>query len=143
MILLDANLLLYAVNTDSPDHSTAYKWWSRSIQNDEPIGIYTGVAFAFIRLSTNRRVFTQPLNVSEAFAYLNNWLDFPNVRLVEAELEDIAVAEQLLTTAGTGGNLVSDAQIAAAALRLNAIVHTADPDFARFPRVKWKNPLRK
>ncbi len=142
MILPDTNLLLYSVNTDSPDHPTAFNWWSELIQSEAPIGIYTGVAFAFVRLSTNRRVFAQPLSVTEAFAYLNNWLSFPNVRLVEAEFDDLAVTEHLLTTAGTGGNLVSDAQIAAAALRLSAIVHSCDADFDRFPKLKWFNPLK-
>lgn len=86
-------------------------------------------------------MFAQPLSVQDAFAYLNNWLSFPNVRLVEAELDDLVTTEHLLEAAGTGGNLVSDAQIAAAALRLGATVHTADADFARFPKVKWINPL--
>lgn len=142
MILLDANLLLYSVNTDSLDHKSAYQWWRDLIQSETPIGIHTAVAFAFIRLSTNRRVFTQPLSAPDAFAYLNNWSSFPNVRLIEAKLEDIALAEQLLTTAGTGGNLVIVAQIVAAALRLNAKVHSADADFDRFKIVKWKNPLK-
>ncbi len=141
MILPDANLLLYSVNSDSLDHQCAFTWWSELIQSEAPIGIYTGVAFAFIRLSTNRRVFAQPLSVEEAFAYLNNWLSFPNVRWIEAELDDLATAETLLEAAGTGGNLVSDAQIATAALRLDATVYSADADFDRFPNLKWENPL--
>jgi toxin-antitoxin system PIN domain toxin len=141
MILPDANLLLYAVNTNSPDHHEAFDWWKSLLASDTPVGLYTGVVFAFIRLSTNRRVFSQPLTVEEAFAYLQNWLAFPSVELVDAELEDLLIAEQLLTAAGTGGNLVSDAQIAAAAVRLKAIVHSADADFDRFPNLKWLNPL--
>lgn len=142
MILPDANLLLYAVNTDSRDHKKAYRWWSDLVRSDAPVGVYTGVAFAFVRLSTNRRVFLTPLSVEEAFAYLNNWLSFPQVQLVDAELEDLAVAQDLLQTAGTGGNLVSDAQIAAAALRLKGTVHSADADFGRFEGIKWVNPIR-
>lgn len=142
MILPDANLLLYAVNTDSRDHEKAYRWWSDLVRSDAPVGVYTGVAFAFVRLSTNRRVFLTPLSVEEAFAYLNNWLSFPQVQLVDAELEDLAVAQDLLQTAGTGGNLVSDAQIAAAALRLKGTVHSADADFGRFEGIKWVNPIR-
>ena len=141
MILPDANLLLYAVNTDSIDHSKSLKWWQNLIESDAAVGLYTGVVFAFVRLSTNRRVFAQPLTTQEAFAYLNNWLDFPAVSLIDAELEDLATTEALLTAAGTAANLVSNAQIAAAALRLNATVHSADADFARFPKVKWFNPL--
>lgn len=141
MILPDANLLLYAVNTDSPDHAAAFDWWKSLLESDAAVGLYMGVAFAFVRLSTNRRVFSQPLTVEEAFAYLRNWLAHPSVELVEAELEDLLVAERLLTVAGTGGNLVSDAQIAAAALRLKASIHSADTDFDRFPEIDWHNPL--
>lgn len=141
MILPDANLLLDAVNTDSIDHSKALKWWQDLIESGAPVGLYTGVIFAFVRLSTNRRVFERPLSTQEAFAYVHNWLDFPAVSLVDAELEDIATAETLLTAAGTAANLVSDAQIAAAALRLNGTVHSADADFGRFPKLKWHNPL--
>lgn len=141
MILPDANLLLYAVNTDSMDHPEALKWWQDLIESGAAIGLHTGVVFAFVRLSTNRRVFERPLTTQEAFAYLNNWLDFPAVSLIDAELEDLTTTEALLTTAGTAANLVSDAQIAAAALRLNGTVHSANADFARFPKVKWHNPL--
>lgn len=141
MVLPDANLLLYAVNTDSPDHAKALAWWKTLLESGAPIGLYTGVVFAFVRLSTNRRVFSHPLTVEEAFAYLKNWLDFPCVELIDAELEDLAMTEELLRTAGTGGNLVSDAQIAAAAIRLAAEIHSADADFDRFPSAKWMNPL--
>ena len=141
MILPDANLLLYAVNSDSPDHREAFDWWKDLLQSDAEVGIYTGVAFAFIRLSTNRRIFSRPLSVRESFAYLNNWLEFRSVRLVDAELEDVLTAEALLVEAGTGGNLVSDAQIAAAAIRLSGTIYSADTDFARFKQVKWLNPL--
>ncbi|MEM1221551.1 MAG: TA system VapC family ribonuclease toxin [Verrucomicrobiota bacterium] len=140
-MLPDADLLIYSVNIDSSDHTKAYRWWNDLVKSDVPIGIYTDVAFAFIRLSTNRRVFNQPLTVEESFGYLNNWLGFAQTKLVETELEDLAVAAKLLKRVGTGGNLTSDAQIAAAALRLDATVHSADADFGRFEKLKWFNPL--
>ena len=143
MILPDANLLLYAINSDSPDHRVAFNWWKSLLQSGAAVGLYTGVVFAFIRLSTNRRVFSNPLSVEQAFAYIQNWLAHPNVEWVDAEAEDLVVAERLLTAAGTGGNLVSDAQIAAAALRLKAIIHSADTDFDRFPEINWNNPLNR
>jgi hypothetical protein len=141
MILPDANLLLYSVNTDSPDHEAAFGWWKDLLHSSSPIGLYSGVAFAFVRLSTNRRVFTHPLTVDKAFAYINNWICFSSVNWVDAEIGDLKVVESLLQAAGTGGNLVSDAQIAAAAIRLNGTVHGADADFGRFSGVKWFNPL--
>jgi len=142
MILPDANLLLYVVNSDSPDHAEAYAWWNDLLHNRTPVGLYSGVAFAFVRLSTNRRVFTSPLTTAKAFAYLHNWMAFSVVRWVNAEPEDLKVTEDLLREAGTGGNLVSDAQIAAAAMRLKGTVHSADADFGRFPGLTWHNPLK-
>ncbi|NDV62759.1 type II toxin-antitoxin system VapC family toxin [Puniceicoccales bacterium CK1056] len=143
MIIPDVNLLLYTVNVDSPDHAAAYRWWEELLHSGAPIGLYSGVAFSFVRLSTNRRVFTHPLMVGEAFAYIQNWLEFSVVNWVDATLEDLPVAENLLQVAGTGGNLVSDAQIAAAAIRLGGTVFSVDSDFGRFPKVKWQNPLGK
>lgn len=141
MILPDVNLLLYTINADSPDHEAAYEWWKDLLHSGKPVGLYSGVAFAFVRLSTNRRVFTNPLRLEEAYAYLQNWLDFSTVSWVEASLEDLRVSENLLREAGTGGNLVSDAQIAATAIRLKGTVASADTDFGRFSNVKWENPL--
>lgn len=142
MILPDVNLLLYAIDTDSKDHPKAYHWWKELIESGAAVGLYTGVVFAFVRLATNRRVFANPLSTEEAFAYLRNWLEFPAVSLIEAELEDLSTVEDLLKAAGTAANLVSDAQIAAAALRLKGIVHSVDTDFERFPKVKYFNPLK-
>ncbi len=141
MVLPNTNLLLYSINSDSMDHPKARAWWCDLLESQAPLGICTSVAFAFVRLSTSRHVFPSPLLVKEAFAYMNNWLEFPSVRLIDFEMEDLATAEKLLKHAGTGGNLVSDAQIAAVALRLRATVHSADSDFARFPGLQWQNPL--
>jgi toxin-antitoxin system PIN domain toxin len=141
MILPDANLLLYAVNTDSPDHRAAFEWWKQLLESAAPVGLYEGVVFAFVRLTTSRRVFSQPLTVEEAFAFIWNWLSYRNVEWVESDQEDLLVVERLLRSAGTGGNLVSDAQIAAVAIRLKARIHSADSDFDRFPEIDWQNPL--
>lgn len=141
MIIPDANLLLFAVNTDCMDHKVALKWWNHLLRGDEPIGILPVVAFAFVRLSTNRKVFSLPLSVNEAFDYIENWLQFPVVSWVETAPDDLQAAKRLLLEAGTGANLVTDAQIGAAALRLKATVHSADSDFTRFPNLQWINPL--
>jgi toxin-antitoxin system PIN domain toxin len=143
MILPDANLLLHAVNSDSADHAGALAWWHGLLKSGEEVGICQVVAFAFLRVSTHRRAFPLPLSVDAATGYLDNWLLFPSVRWLDSNREDLAAAARLLRLAGTGGNLVSDAQIAATALRFDATVHTVDTDFARFPGVRWHHPLRK
>ncbi|MBE2205310.1 MAG: PIN domain-containing protein [Chthoniobacterales bacterium] len=142
MIFPDANLLLYAVNSDSPDHDKAWSWWEALLERDEPVAVCAVVAFAFVRLATHPRVFSTPLSVNEAFAYLDNWLEFPSVSFLESEKDDLKVARSLLEAVGTGGNLVTDAQIAAMSLRRNGTVCSADADFSRFPGVKWQDPLR-
>jgi len=142
VIIPDVNLLLIALNSESPDHSRAAKWWKSLVTGNEPVGLLPVVIFAFVRLGTNRKVFPQPLSVAEAFAYVENWLEFPLVSWVEPAASDLSMAKNLLLAAGTGANLVTDAQIAAAAIRLKATVHSADADFGRFPSVEWINPLQ-
>ena len=99
------------------------------------MGIHATVAFAFVRITTRRGILATPLTVEEAFAYLDNWLSFPCTQFTASSAED------LLKQIGLGGNIVTDAQTATAAIRLKSTVHSADSDFERFPGLKWKNPL--
>lgn len=141
MFIPDANLLLYATDKDCPDHEAAAKWWRHTLDGDEEVGLCAVVAFAFVRLATNRKVFRRPLSVADACARVANWLEFPNVLWLDAEPEDFAAATKLLRAAGTGANLVTDAQIAAIALRTGASIRSCDHDFARFPGIDWSDPL--
>lgn len=141
MILPDANLLLYAYDAESPFHSKSAVWWSRLLSGTEPVGLCPAVLFAFVRISTSARAYTHPLTIQEATAHVADWLEQPNVALVETEREDINRAFTLLLEAGTGGNLTTDAQIAALSLRLGATVHTVAADYARFTGIRWLNPL--
>jgi uncharacterized protein len=141
MILPDANLLLYAYDRESPFHREASRWWAALLSGAEPVGLCPVVVFAFLRLSTNAKVFERPMTVGEAGECISAWLERPNVRLLVAGPGHVESVCRLLAKAGTGGNLVTDAQIAALALEYGATVHTADTDFARLAGVSWKNPL--
>jgi len=141
MILPDANLLLYAYDAASPFHARSAAWWSKCLSGSEPVGFCPSVLFAFIRIATSARAFTRPLTIQEASTHVQDWLEQPVAQLVETELRDIRQALALLVEAGTGGNMTTDAQIAAVSLRLGAVIHTVDSDYARFPRVRWFNPL--
>lgn len=141
MIIPDANLLLYAYDRESPLYPAAARWWSGLLSGAEPVGLCPVVVFAFLRLATSPRVFARPMTVAEAAARIEAWLARPNVRLLVAGPAHVQTVGQLLEQAGTGGNLVSDAQIGALALEYGATVHTADTDFARLPGVVWVNPL--
>jgi len=143
MILPDANLLLYAYDSESTFHAAASRWWAALLSGVEPVGLCPVVVFAFLRLSTHGKVFEQPMTVSESSECVASWLARPNVRLLVAGPGHVESVCRLLAKAGTGGNLVTDAQIAALALEYGATVHSADTDFARLAGVRWKNPLLK
>ena len=141
MILPDANLLLYAYDTSSPFHQTSAAWWSKTLDGSELVGICSPVLFAFVRVSTSARAFSRPFTIVEAADRVTEWLQERTVEFLELQPIDVHRALDLLRGAGTGGNLTTDALVASLALRLGAIVHTADGDYARFPNVRWFNPL--
>jgi len=141
VIIPDANLLIYAYDSQSPYHARAAVWWEQSLSGDEPVGLLHVVVFAFMRITTNPRLFARPLSVAAAARHVRSWIREPLVQLLypsEDYLEDVLSHLEFL---GTAGNLVSDAQIAAFAISHNAVVHTTDSDFLRFPKLKWFNPI--
>lgn len=141
MILLDANLLIYAVNRDLPQHKAARAWLEKSFSGQEDVGLPWVSVLAFMRLCTSSRVFRSPMKVEEAVAYLDEWLALPNVELVTPGLHHWEIFRNLIAQCGTAGNLVTDAHIAALALEHGYVVHSADNDFRRFPGIRHVNPL--
>ena len=105
------------------------------------MGLPQVVVFGFVRVGTNARVFRHPLTSTEAVGHVRNWLGQPVVRLLEASPEHVERVLELVEFLGTAANLVTDAQIAAAAIEYDAVVHTADADFVRFQNVRWLNPI--
>jgi hypothetical protein len=141
MIVPDANLLLYAYDAASPFHEKAAGWWSACLSGSEPVGLSPAILLAFARIGTSSRAFVEPLTVDEAAGHVEDWLQQPVAQVLDADADDVRRALALLRAAGTGGNLTMDAHLAALALRHRAVVHSADTDFARFPGVRWRNPL--
>jgi toxin-antitoxin system PIN domain toxin len=141
MIIPDVNLLLYAYDSSSPSHSKASIWWQNCLSGKEPIGIPQVTIFAFVRISTNARAFQNPFTASEAAGHVRSWLKQPQVQVLETGAPHIEQTLQLLEHIGTGGNLVTDAQIAALAIEYEAVLNTTDTDFMRFPKLRWRNPL--
>jgi len=141
MILPDANLLLYAYDQSSPFHPKAAAWCEKIMISSSPVILLPVVVFGFVRISTHPRIFMNPLSVAEASDHVRSWLSRKQVRLHDMLLEDVDAALVLLESAGTAGNLTTDAQIAAVAHRLGAEVQTADLDFGRFAGVRFSNPL--
>jgi toxin-antitoxin system PIN domain toxin len=141
MILPDTNLLLYACDMSSPFHAKAAAWCERLMGGGVPVILLPSVVFGFVRISTHPRIYNDPLSVAEASAHVRSWLARKHVRLHDMLPDDVEKALVLLEAAGTAGNLTTDAQIAAVALRLDAEVETADLDFGRFAPVRFRNPI--
>ena len=141
MILPDVNLLLYAYDASSPFHRKASKWLRSALLGPESVGFCAPVLFAFVRVGTSTRAFVHPLTIEEAATHVTDWLDQPNAQFIEMQPADVHQALALLRLAGTGANLTTDAQIAAVALRLGAVIYTTDADYTRFPNLRWHNPL--
>ena len=141
MIVPDVNLLLYAYDSDSSFHAKASAWWQECLSGREQVGLPPVVLFGFMRISTNARVFKNPMTAAEASQHVRSWLTQPVVEVLEPRSDHIEQVLQSLESLGTAGNLVTDAQIAALAVEHNAVLHTNDTDFMRFSGLRWFNPL--
>lgn len=141
MIVPDINLLIYAYDSSSPFHAKAAGWWQSCLQGTEPIGLLHVVTFGFVRLATNPRAFLNPMTPEEAAAHVRSWLEQPPVQVLDPGPDHVRAVLKLLEGLGTAGTLVGDAQMAALAMDHDAVLHTADADFARFPGLRWFNPI--
>jgi hypothetical protein len=139
--IVDANLLLYSVDERSPRHEAARRWLTRELSGDDTVAFAWGALLAFLRLSTNPRVFEHPLSLERAFDVIDAWLQQPCVVIVHPSARHSAIVRQLLSPLGTAGNLVSDAHLAAIAIEHGAELNSCDTDFARFAGLRWVDPL--
>ncbi|MBM3835560.1 MAG: type II toxin-antitoxin system VapC family toxin [Verrucomicrobia bacterium] len=142
MILLDANLLLYAVNSAAPRHEAARRWLDTSLSGTEEVGFAWPVILAFLRIATHPGLFPRPLSVHTATAKMEAWLAQPVARILDPGAEHWMRFAQLLRQAQCTGNLIQDAHLAALAMECGATLCSTDADFSRFPALKWLNPLR-
>jgi toxin-antitoxin system PIN domain toxin len=141
VIIPDINLLLYTYDSSSPFHAKAVDWWQSCLSGTEPVGLLHVVVFGFVRLATHARAFRNPMTPEEAAGHVRSWLERPQVQVLEPGRDHLRHTLELLENLGTAGNLVSDAQMAALALDHEAVLHTADADFVRFPGLRWFNPI--
>ncbi|ADE53723.1 TA system VapC family ribonuclease toxin [Coraliomargarita akajimensis] len=142
MILPDANLLIYAHDHSSRDHATAKDWWETALSGSESIGIPWIVVLAFTRILTHPQICEAPLGVTQVRELVEQWFDSPQVRLIQTSNRALPVFFDLLEDAGMGGNLSTDALIAAHAREHSAVIYSCDRDFDRFMGIRWVNPLR-
>lgn len=141
MILPDLNLLLYALDSSSPDHAAARGWLEDVLSGAETVALAWPVLLGFLRLSTRSSVFRSPLTADEALDVVDGWLAQPVVTVVHPGPRHAALLRELLAPLGSAGNLVADAHLAALAREHGATVHTRDADFRRFAGVRWHDPI--
>jgi toxin-antitoxin system PIN domain toxin len=142
VIIPDLNLLIHAYNTGSRRHDAARGWWEEALSRPAPtVGLPWVVVLGYIRLTTHPRIMDRPLSPSLACADVESWLDQPQVTLLHPGKRHASVLFDLLRGLGTAGNLTTDAHLAALAMEYQATLFTTDADFARFPGLRWENPL--
>ncbi len=141
MILVDANILLYAEDSLQSRHQQARAWWDGQLSGSGVVCLCWTVLSAFIRIGTNPRVFEHPLSLEQALARVQSWLDQPCTRVVRPTERHWTVFKQVLTDGQAVANLVTDAHLAALAIEHGCVLASTDSDFARYPKLKWRNPL--
>jgi len=141
VILVDANLILYAEDQLSPHHEAAREWWDAQLSGASPVCLCWTVLCAFIRIGTSPRVFEHPLSLGQAISRVQGWLDQPCARIVYPTERHWAVLQQLLVGGQAVANLVTDAHVAALAIEHGCELMSTDADFSRFSTLKWKNPI--
>lgn len=141
MILVDANLVIYAYNEHDPRHATARSWLEASIGGSEPVGFAMVTLLAFLRISTDARLHREPLSTATALEIISSWLDHPNVRAVAPTDRHWSTMEAVSTQGQARGPLLMDAHLAALAIEHGATLATTDRDFSRFPGLRTIDPL--
>jgi uncharacterized protein len=141
VIVPDTNLLVYAHDLTAPEHAAARLWWEKCLSGAEPVGLPWVVILAFVRLMTHPTLSENPMSVERARQCVLSWLEQPVCRVLPGGPGAIDRFFDLLQRAGTGGNLCTDAMIAAVAEEYGGTVYSNDRDFDRFDGIRWKNPL--
>lgn len=141
MILPDINLLVYAYNREAPHHKKARTWWEGLLNGSQPVGVPWAVVCGFVRVMTHPAVLVTPLGPERAVRHVRSWLDRPAVEVLEPGPRHLEIFERLLRAAGVAANLTTDAHLAAIAIEHQCELHSNDTDFARFPGLRWRDPL--
>jgi toxin-antitoxin system PIN domain toxin len=141
-MLVDANLLLYAVHEGAERHEAAAAWLTEQLNGSRRIGIPWSSLGAFLRIATHPRAFPRPLSPTTAWERVTDWLAAPVVWTPGPGPEHARILGELFASHGARGNLVPDAMLAALAIEHGLTLCSNDTDFARFPELRWEDPLR-
>ena len=141
MIVPDLNLLMHAHNRGSRRHDPARAWWEGLLNGTVTVGLPWAAILGFVRIATDPGMVLRPLRADEAGARVRSWLDRPQIALIHPGERHADILFDLLDEAGTAGPLTADAHLAALAIEHQAELHSTDADMARFPGLRWRNPL--
>lgn len=140
-MLIDANILLYAVDSSSPFHAVAARWLTDSLNGSRNVGLPWPSLTAFLRISTHPRATSKPLTTDEAWSFVRDWLAAGTAWIPQPTERHAEILGSLLTSYQLRANLVPDADLAALAIEHGLTICSADTDFARFREITWMNPL--
>ena len=141
MILVDANLLLYAHVSSFPQHPRARDWLDTQLNGNARVGLPWPSLLGFLRIATNPRVFQRPESMHDAWRQVAAWLDCEVAWIPQPTERHRDILESILTRTTVQANLVPDAHLATLAIEHGLILCSTDSDFARFPDLRWQNPL--
>lgn len=141
MIVIDANLLIYAYDLESSSHAKSRTWLEKTLSDGDAVGLPWQTISAFLRVLTNRKLPGSRLAVKHAIQIVEDWLEQPNVQIIEAGDRHWSLFRRMIIEGQASGPLVSDAHLAALTIEYGGVLHTADLDFARFPGLRWMNPI--
>jgi uncharacterized protein len=141
VILVDVNLLIYAHMSASPQHDAARAWLDEQLNGSTNVGLPWHTLLGFVRMVSNRRVVQRPVSLAYAWDLVEAWLDLPHIWIPQPTDRHRELLGSLLPHTGGQANLVPDAHLAALALEHGLILCSTDGDFARFPYLRWENPL--
>jgi len=141
VILVDANILIYASTPVMKEHAAAHHWLDETLSGGSRVGLPWASLLTFLRLISNPRVFESPPSLTEAWGQVERWLSLDSVWIPAATDQHAKVLGSLLAQASERADLVADAHLAALAIEHGLTLYSADRDFARFSGLRWENPL--
>jgi toxin-antitoxin system PIN domain toxin len=141
VIVLDANVLLYAYDSDSDKHAKARAWVEEVFSGASPVGLPWQTVSAFMRIVTNPRLSGKRFTSVEVVEIVDQWVKQPNIRLLGPGENHWSLLRQMIVDSQVRGPLITDAQLAALTIEYGGVLQTTDQDFSRFPGLRWKNPI--
>ena len=141
MILVDVNILVYATHAESDQNAAAHSWLDQQLSGSLQVGMPWHSLLGFLRIATNSRIFQRPLTMADAWQHVMRWLSSDVVWMPAPTERHAEVLGKLLAAPGVHGNLVPDAHLAALAIEHGLTLCSTDGDLARFPGLRWLNPI--